>query len=207
LKKELEEQLNLIFKNLLTARENPKPSQKFFNFLNSSFFVTVLGGLFICLVSLKIQFEISRAQDERQRVAAIQNVKYEAIQQFSEGICKYLQLSIGWRKRDIWIHNNKENKNRSKLFYTDDNNYKETFQLYYSLRKDFDNIISADALCARTKVLFKDQSISDSINRLDTLLDTYITTYDSTILKETRLKAIPLYQNIIEMLCNNYMSN
>ena len=167
------------------------------DFFNSVFFVTIFGGIAIWAISFFVQHQMAATDKEIERTRTNEIRKYQLLVEFSDGIIRSLQSSIGMRKREIWLINIQKRKDRDTIKYGDGRNFYETRDLMEKLRKEFNILKHPDSLCAKAKVLFSNKNTIKAVNELDKIMDEYMITFDRKLLKEYFNKANSKYQEVI----------
>lgn len=168
--------------------------------LNSPFCVTFLGGFIIAIVTIVIQIRIQSYQKKTDIEKETRDRQYAMIAHFSEGIGKYLQLSLGMLKREFWLGQNQNNPQNDTISYPDKRNFIETRNYYEKQREIFNKLVNPDALCGQARLLFRRNETVKAIDTLDSLLDNYVKTRDSDTLYSLFDQANQKYQEIIRLM-------
>ncbi len=174
-------------------------------FINSPFFLTVIAGIILTIVSGFMTNKITRAAEERQLFHTKLNTKIVTMNKFSGGIVRFLESSFDMRKREIWLALNQNNRNEPSLTYPDGRNFIETRNFYEKQLSEYLKVPHADALCVHAKAVFSnsDEKLIAAIDELDTTLDNYISNYDYDILYTSFENGTEQYEIIVQMMGNH----
>lgn len=175
---------------------------KFLSFINSAFFVTVIGGLIIGLFTILVQAKIARTNRELQENQESYRLKYKLLTEFSDGITSCLQYSYGMRKREIWLMkvSRLDKAKRDKAVYGDTRSFVETRNYYEKQRDKYNKLRHPDSLCAQVGAIYFSEDVLNAVAELDKIMDEYFETFDPAVLKTCFDNANIKYQDVISKM-------
>jgi hypothetical protein len=208
---ELSQELRQFFKLLNEERSKPSPPPAKYAFLNSPFVVTVIGGLVLSLLSLKLQARAAnerelaqqRATDQREhsaRMAAVWDKKYTLMSEFAFGMTLYLQHAPEVKTRSIFIAENAGSEFKGTLTFDDGRGWKETVEKYETSLAYLNTLKCPDAYCAQAAATFATQQLLLELGELDSLMDKYAETNSSDEFESLTNLASAKLQSVIRLM-------
>jgi hypothetical protein len=180
---EIETNLKVLLKKLTNHSTGEKSWR---GILNSPFCVTLVGGVLLALISgMVTQYN---AEHTRKREIALEELhqKQRFIDSFCTNIEKYLALSYGVRKREIWINAWQSQPERDKQRYGDGRTFDETSKKWEEDARYWVEHSPGSALAViyTGKLLFTNPAIAKKFDKLANNFDLYGRTTDFKILDE-----------------------
>lgn len=167
LKDQILERLNA----LLAA---PKTSEHaFWTFLNSTFCVTVVGGVLLAVITAFWQWQQSNAALERARVEREYERKQTLLVEFAREFPYALILARDYKQRELWIANHLGDADDSNFRFRDGRTFDQGRDFYEKRREKFYQGRTAQGFAARIKTVFPSTSIEsladDMVREMDAL--------------------------------------
>jgi uncharacterized protein with gpF-like domain len=148
------------------------------NFFNSSFVVTVLGGVILWALSAYWQAEQKEIEFSRDKFLREYTRKQEVMIELSNNLPYTLNLAKHYKSRENWLGTNKANAKDKNLFYPDGRNFIETRKYYEDTLQEFYKRKSVYALDAEIRSTYDNENIqklstdlASSMNNLQTAKD------------------------------------
>lgn len=176
---ELSQEITRFFRQMNEERAQLKPPPgKLATILNSPFTVTVLGGLFLSILSLSLQERAAGERERNERYAMLQDKKHAMMAEFAHRMTLYLQCAPDVRLRGLFFIKNKNNPEKEKLAFRDGRNWSQTLEKYEQSLAHLNTLDNPDTLCAKAAAIFESSELTRELAELDALMDKYIETTD-----------------------------
>lgn len=175
-------------------------------FVNSPFFITLLGGGFLAVATAVVESSLSASLQQREMKIHEVASKRDMVEKFGEGIVRFLQISYEMRQREMWLraYQNQPVSELKKLRWSDGRDFFETRDRYESLKSELDKASNPDALCAVASVVFGDSSqIREELRSLDVIMDEYVESWTYETFDAANEAAVLKYQHILDLMSEN----
>lgn len=185
-------------KNLFINRSRSAKGSKSraFEFLNSAFVVTLLGGIAITIVTLLFQHYSAKSAREisyqRQRFQHKENLFVE----FSKDFLTSLNLAERYKLREIWLRKNR-NKQDKGLVSPEGRTFEEMRNKYEELLDRYLKVRDSDSFCAQIRATYDSESVIKKVDSLSNNMDKLIGARDNKSVKEMYDKSGMIYQELI----------
>ncbi|MCH8342679.1 MAG: hypothetical protein IH983_01685 [Planctomycetes bacterium] len=197
-------QLVRLFEDLENER-GKKRGGRFSRCVNSPFFITVIGGSLLALVSLVWQSNSDSAKQQRALVQAEIQEKQQLLESFSINFCQSLGYALEWKKRQFYIQKHpfvEGSKGAEPPPWTDHRSYAETRAFYEKMLIKYLEAGAFDALCARVTATFQSDSVLQRAHTLDATMDNFVESKSRVEMSKAYKAADREYQDLIAVMGN-----
>lgn len=204
---ELESKIGAALDKLEPRAPSPAKKGAIEGWLSSPFVVTVVGGLLLSAITLRLQSNQENAREEEKRQQVLQDRKYEAMLAFTEGITDYLKKVKEVRQREFFIKPKLKIPDKSRIVFPDGRSWSENIIRWEHGMEHLYDKGSPDALCARCESFFETEEVLSSIRDFDTLMDRHSEAQNNQDLSELHTQAVIDYQIVVRLMGKELKQN
>ncbi|MFT5760163.1 MAG: hypothetical protein ACI9LM_004947 [Alteromonadaceae bacterium] len=178
---------------------------RLFEFVNSNFSITVIGGLILWGVSAYWQDHVDMRRDLERKNQVINDRQVETIERFSVSFIYKLSLLREYKTREAWLIKNKNKNNKADIFYRDGRSFKETVIKYEQSLDKYLKQPSIFSLKAQIKASFSDCSILPYLPNIISNMEFIISAESSDTHSKIQL-SLPKIEENYEVLLENMIN-
>jgi len=199
MKKIEEELLRLLSRVNEPVAEQPLSTfrERLWGVLNSTFFLTIFGGIIVGCISIILQARISENSERVARRQAFRAAQITVMTEFADGMARWLGCSQDVVKRAIWI---RKSHHTEKRLFPDGRSFEQTRDIFEKTATDLAKLPQPDSLCAKAKAMFKAAPLHQAIDELDTQLNVYQHAKDGQTFYQAFSFIEKQYQVIVELM-------
>jgi len=181
------------------AATQKEEKRNFLGFLNSTFTVTVVGGLLLAVVASRLQTGAAYNDQLRSRSQVLQDKKFDLLVKFSDLGNSFLENVSRFRQDYTWLTNNK-----ASTAITPDNRTREQIQKEYEeLRSQIAVGTSPIAITSQISALYDSEEIRKAVEDFNAKLESLpVTDPDESKWKTTRAAYRDAYKNLIKVMAS-----
>jgi hypothetical protein len=175
-----------------------KESNTVSKFLNSPFFVTVVGGAFITLLSLLWQSNSASLEQRKAEELKLFEAKQELFVEFGDSFPVALNLAFRFKERELWLEVQQHEKEKG--HFPDGRNFDETRAYYEKMQDEYFGTRAVESMIAQIVGMFDGESVKEKAKKLDRAFDGFIEAEKDKELKKLYGEADDLYQELIVLM-------
>lgn len=166
-------------------------------FINSAFFLTIIGGIVVGAFSIVLQARISDNSALVSRRDTIRTAQITVMTEFADGMAHWLASSQDVIKRTIWLKKSTPDEKRK---FPDNRTFDQTRDIYEKNAADLIKLPQPDSLCAKVKAMYNNDKIHESIDNLNKHIINYQHAGSSEEFNDSLRYIENEYQYIIELM-------
>ena len=184
-------------------KKHQKEKFEIFEFINSSFSITVIGGFFLWGVSAYWQEQIDMQNNLEHKNQALYDRQVEVIGRFSDSFIYTLSLLQQYKTREAWLIKNSSKKEDA--FYRDGRSFAETLIKYEQTLEKYLKQPSIFSITAQIKASFSDCSAQPYLSIITNDIESIVSANSSDTRSEIQLK-LPNIEANYEVLLENMIN-
>lgn len=174
---------------IIIQNEEKKKTNWPLKLLNSPFFISFLGALFLAW--------LANSWDARDATLAIQT---ETLVLFADEFSKALNLLPESKARALYIRENRVRSAQEREQFSDKRSFDETVVAYEEIENQLRELRDPYSLTAQVRAAFDDDEIRNATNRLDDFFDDMDTTPSLESFLNTHEAAYQEYRLLVEKM-------
>jgi hypothetical protein len=173
-------------------------NSKFYQYLNSNFTVTVLGGLLLWIISTAWQSSLENQKEATRIKERIYSQQMNIINNFSQNFTYSLTLARNYKIREFYISKNINAK--IKKSFRDGRGFKETVLIYEKLLETYQKQTSIFTFKAKVAASFKNPPLTNLFSEIEENVGIIIDTDNYSNMKTAIIKAQEQYETALEIM-------
>ena len=183
---------------LAATSRSAKRARVTWAFLNSKFFLTVIGSLAVALITQAWQHRVGENERRAAREAAVRDAMRDTMIRFVSGFRSSLEYGRNLRKREIYLRENHSSETPPR--YRDKRTFEDTRSYFEDQYERYLKSGTFDGLCGMVRAGFSSAQVRDSAKVLDGIMDEFMRCPDEAGLQTLYNKGDKQFEALIEVM-------